>query len=99
MTLEDIHEGWVRNADSIEEDRLRELDGATTDSSNRVRMLLPSFLRTFTALARKKYSSNAHEGEGPSSVNRLLLRDVFDNITNPTVSTVVLCANRKQSYP
>lgn len=95
MTLEDIHEGWVRNADSIEQDVLPEHAGTMVDNnSSGTRMLLPSFLRAFTALARMKYCTSVHEG-GPSSVNRLLLRDVFDNISNPTVSTGVLYESRE----
>jgi len=94
MTLEDIHEGWIRNADTIEEDVLPEHTGAMVNNSSGTRMLLPSFLRAFTSLARIKYCTSVHEGDGPSSVNRLLLRDVFDNITNPTVSTGVLRESR-----
>lgn len=97
MTLEDVHEGWVRNADSIEEGVLPGHTGAMVDNSSATRMRLPSFLRAFTALARIKYCTSIHEGEGPSSVNRLLLRDVFDNLSNPAVSTGVLYQSRGKS--
>lgn len=79
MHLEDIHEAWVRHTDGIKES-LHGHNG--TDSGTMNRMLLPSFLRAFTVLARTKYC-NLHEGRGG---DHLLLGDVFDNITNPTVS-------------
>lgn len=79
MHLEDIQEAWVRHTDGNKE-FLRDNDGANIGTTNR--MLLPSFLQAFTVLARTKYC-NLHEGRG---ADHLLLRDVFDNIANPTVS-------------
>lgn len=80
MRLEDIHEAWVRHADGTKESLRGHHDGATTGTATR--MLLPSFLQAFTSLARTKYC-NLRDGKGG---NHLLLGDVFDNITNPTVS-------------
>lgn len=67
--------------------------GAATDTNNNSSciLLLPPFLRAFTALARIKYygdDSPQEESDHGGSVNRLLLRDVFDNITKPTVSDI-----------
>lgn len=83
MHLEDIHEAWVRHAGGIKESlRDHSSDGANSGTTTRM-LLLPSFLQAFTDLAKTKYC-NLHEGKGG---NHLLLGDVFDNITNPTVST------------
>lgn len=92
MHLEDIHEAWVRHTDGTGEP-LQDQNGADTGTMSR--MLLPSFLRAFTVLARTKYFRDERKGG-----NHLLLRDVFHNITNPIVSvngglpvfTVTMCS-------
>lgn len=79
MHLEDVHEAWVRHTEGTEEPLQEDNNGAHTGMD---RILLPCFLDAFTALAKTKYR-NLHEGKGG---NHLLLSDVFDNITDPTVS-------------
>ncbi|CAM9404677.1 unnamed protein product [Ectocarpus fasciculatus] len=88
LSLEDIHEAWKNNADISEgvepvEDGRQDHHGHPEEA---VGLLLPSFVRAFTALARTKYSDRPHDGESRDSVNRLLLRDVLEIITNSTPS-------------
>lgn len=88
MTLEVIHEAWAQHAGGDVNVSLDVHNGGAatdiTDITNACILLLPSFLQAFTALARVKYCGR--EESDHSSINRLLLRDVFDNITNPKVS-------------
>lgn len=90
MKLEDIHEAWGKHAsDDKNGPPDHRIGGAATKTNNCI--LLPPFLRAFTALARIKYygdDNSPQEESDHGSVNRLLLRDVFDNITNPTVSDI-----------
>lgn len=86
LILEDIHEAWENNVDISE--RVEPVEDGRQDHrrTEAVGLLLPPFLRAFTALARTKYNDRTRDGEGRDSVNRLLLRDVLENITNSTVS-------------
>ncbi|CAN0275302.1 unnamed protein product [Ectocarpus sp. 6 AP-2014] len=84
----DIHEAWGNNADISE--RVEPVEDGRQDHrrTEAVGLLLPPFLRAFTALARTKYSDRPHDGDGRDSVNRLLLRDVLENLTNSTAPSV-----------
>lgn len=89
MTLEDIQDSWARHGGGIDEVSQELAADIGQDRPRKVasRMLLPRFLQAFADLAKTKYGGgHRYDGDVRGSTNRLLLRDVFDNITNPTVS-------------
>lgn len=87
LTLEHIQEAWVRHAGVDQASHECAADnGQELRRSIVSRMQLPPFLQAFAELARNKYCEGQSERDVRGSTNRLLLRDVFDNITNPTVS-------------
>ncbi|CAM9626931.1 unnamed protein product [Laminaria digitata] len=95
MTLEDIHHVWGEHV-KVEQQQQQQGDGVVVLKYRKDRhpckgwapprpragtLVLPSFLRAFTDLARAKYcrQEDDHNNEN-RAVTRLLLRDVFDNI-------------------
>ncbi|CAM9359647.1 unnamed protein product [Hapterophycus canaliculatus] len=84
MTLEDIQEAWVRHAGVEGASREHAADVGQDLPPIIFRMLLPPFLQAFADLAKTKYCRGDCDGGARGSTNRLLLRDVFDSITNPT---------------
>lgn len=89
MTLEDIQTAWQHHVeveaanDDVGLD-CRPVKGGAVATGG---MLLPSFLKAFDELARAKYLYSPHGGDDRGSVNRLLLKDVFGNVTTtPNVS-------------
>ncbi|CAM9330078.1 unnamed protein product [Scytosiphon promiscuus] len=81
----DIQEAWVRHADIQQVSHEVATDVQQDVPQNLTsRMLLSPFLQAFADLSTAKYCGDQFEGDTRGSTNRLLLRDVFDNITNPT---------------
>lgn len=94
MTLEDLEEVWQQHVNIGIQQHDSELELVESRPPNVAAMDLAVFLRAFDDLAQVKYASHNRRGKGGAgSFNRLLLRDVFRDISTSNVGFV-----RQRSY-